>query len=102
MDPGGSSGIAAGEQLVRAVGAELVVDRAPALACPRLRSRWKAELCEGRAQAEPCPSRDHRHTAVGEYLVDRLVGERAVLAHRDIAVERDDADEARRVRGRCR
>src|SRR5207244_12672766 len=89
-----------GQQCMRAFGAQLVVDRLPALALPRCRRRWQLEIRQRRPEVEPRTADEDRSSPGGDDLVDRRVREPLVAADGDVLIERYDADQTRRMRGR--
>ena len=92
----GGGRVALGQERVRRVRAEVVVALLPAIALTGRRRRRQLELGERGAEVEAAAPRDDGRTARREKLVDRLVREPLVLAHRRLVVERPDADEPRR------
>src|SRR5262249_57247081 len=66
--------VALGEERVRALRAQLVVDALPALALARSGRRRQLEVGERRAQIEPRAADDDRRPPGRHDLVDRLMG----------------------------
>ena len=80
-------GVALGEQLVRCLGAELVVERLQPLARARRRRRRQLEVGQRGAQVEAGAADDDGRPAGGEDLVHRRVREPLVLRDRALLVE---------------
>ena len=88
----GCCGVTLREQRVRRVGAEPLDLLLPMCAAPLRRDRELRQRCAEVEAGAADEDRDFRG-------VDRRVRELLVAAHRHILLERDDADELRRVSG---
>ena len=95
-------GVAFGEEIMHASGAELVIGALPALTRFGGRCRRQIEVDERRAQVEPRTAHDDRRHAVVECRVDRAMRQRGVLADGCLVVEAPDRDKLGRVRGLVR
>jgi hypothetical protein len=92
----GGRGIPIGEEIVRALGAEPLIDVFPPFAGAGGGSRREVEPRDRRAQVEARPADDDRCSAPGKDCIDRRVRELLVLAHGCHAGKRPDPDEVGR------
>ena len=86
------------EQLMRRLGAALVVELAEPLAHAVRGRRRQVERGERGAQVEPAAAAQDRRAPAAEHLVDRHLGHLRVLRHRALVVEPPDADQVMRHR----
>jgi hypothetical protein len=93
VDRGRCGRIELGEQLVRRLRAELVVEALQPLARPRRGRRRQLEVGQGRAQIEPGAADDDGRPAGGQDLVDCRVGQALVVRDRAFLVEAEVPDE---------
>ena len=89
--------VALGQESVRRLSADAVVEARPPVARTRRRRRRQRHRGQRGPQIEPGAPDDERRPAGGQDLVDRLVRESLVLADRDLAREVEHAHEPGRL-----
>jgi hypothetical protein len=102
MKPGSGTRIALGEDCVRTVRSETVVELLPSSPLLRGRSRRELELRHCRTEIQTSAADNDWRASRREQLVHGRVGKSCVLGDRSFMTQRPDADEPRRPVGLSR